>query len=114
MIMVIVLASVALWLLYLYSMPIIRRYETMGPAQRVALLLLAGPIVAAGYMLDVLYNLIIATVLFLDWPREWTLTARLVRYLKTDTGWRADIAGWICRYLLEPVDPGHCYANKKG
>lgn len=71
---------------------------------------------AVGYAYDVVYNQIIGTIIFLDWPREATLTARLQRYLHEDVyggtemipGWRYQLAMWTCKHLIEPWDPDHC------
>lgn len=78
-----------------------------------ALYYLGGAVVALGLVLDVLYNVVAGTILFLDPPRELTFTARLKRYRRGDrpvTSWRYRLATWICRELLNPHDPSgeHC------
>lgn len=72
--------------------------------------ILALPVVAFGIGIDVFSNMIIAPVVFLDLPREWLVTQRLSRYIKTDTGWRATLAERICNGLLDAFDPtgDHC------
>ena len=71
---------------------------------------LALPVVGFGYLMDVTANLFIAPLVFLDWPREALVTARLIRYKRTDTGWRNRLATFICEHLLDVFDPtgDHC------
>lgn len=65
-----------------------------------------------GLVVDVIFNLIFATVFLLDLPRihklELTLTARLKR-LKKGKGWRKATAVWLCN-VLSNLDPDgyHC------
>ncbi|MBM4296593.1 MAG: hypothetical protein FJ143_02520 [Deltaproteobacteria bacterium] len=66
-----------------------------------------------GWVLDVLLNAVLFSVLFVDFPRELTATARLNRYLRADLerkGWRAKLACWFCSRWLDPFDPKgrHC------
>jgi hypothetical protein len=70
---------------------------------------LLAPFVALGFVVDVLTNITIATLLFGEPPRELLLTTRLQRYI-TGTGWRRNVAAWVCDTLLDPLDPRgeHC------
>jgi hypothetical protein len=71
---------------------------------------LAIPVVAVAIILDILANITIATVVFLDLPRELLITTRLQKYMKKDTGWRKKIAKYLCDHILDPFDPrgNHC------
>ena len=55
-------------------------------------------------------NLILATFLFLDLPREFEFTKRCQRYIRTGSGWRKRQALWWCRTFLNPVERNgiHC------
>jgi hypothetical protein len=44
------------------------------------------------------------TVLFLEIPRETTVTARLKRHNRTGSGWRQRLAAWF-EPLIDPYDP---------
>ena len=68
------------------------------------------PWVTAGYVIDILANLTIATALFLEPPREWLVTTRFIRYKAGPPGWRRSIADWVCTHLLDDFDPtgDHC------
>ena len=61
------------------------------------------------YLVDILFNWITGTILFLEIPREALFTSRVSRHLKSD-GWRKKIATFFCETLLDPFDPTgkHC------
>lgn len=101
------LLVVATWALYLAVMNLKAHLHELGPVAK-----------AHGYMLvavavafDVLVNVTIGTLIFLDRPREWLLTARLKRYVGAERAtWRTALAKWICHHLLNQFDPSgkHC------
>lgn len=72
------------------------------------------PWVAVGYLVDVLGNVVLASILFLELPREWLVTDRLQRYValgpKAVGQWRYRIAIWLCETELDYLDPtgDHC------
>ncbi len=93
------------WLFYLAVMNLAdKRNEMHWFAKLNAYILLA-----IGYPLDILLNLI-ACVIFMRIPREVTLTYTLKRIQNTETGWREKVAVWVCVHLLNPFDPKgrHC------
>ena len=98
----------AFWCAYVLVMGIYRAHLS----QRLVGLnkVLALPVVGFGYLMDVAANLFIAPLVFLDWLREALVTARLIRYKRTDTGWRNRLATFICEHLLDVFDPtgDHC------
>ena len=98
----------AFWCAYVLVMGIYRAHL----AHRLVGLnkLLALPVVAVGYFMDVACNLIVAPLVFLDWPREALVTSRLIRYKRDDHGWRGRVADFICERLLDVFDPtgDHC------
>lgn len=93
------------WVWYLAVMNLkAQRDQLIGCARWLAKLTLA-----IGLVLDFFLNVIVATLVFLDLPREATVTKRLSRYCG-DCGWRSRLAFWICNRLLDPFDPEgkHC------
>ncbi len=72
---------------------------------------LSLPVLVIGYVLDVVAQLTLATLIFCDVPQrgEWLVTDRLKRY-SAGTGWRKTVADWVCTHLLDPFDPtdNHC------
>lgn len=93
----------ALWLFYLAAMNL-RRAKEAGRLSRIALAL-AMPIIALAVAIDVAINLTLATLVFFDRPREWTVSERLSRYLVGPSPWRAEVAMWVGEHLLDPFDP---------
>ena len=79
---------------------------------RTTVVLLGPVVVVFGYPLDLIYNTLLGTVLFLEvpWtenfnPLTWTFTGRIKRWVK-DGGLRGRQARWW-RDMLNPFDVGH-------
>jgi hypothetical protein len=70
---------------------------------------LGYPWLAVGYVVDVIFNAIVGSILFLEPPRELLFTSRVSR-LNDRPGWRGALARWVCANLLDPFDPDghHC------
>mgnify|MGYP000063470966 CR=1 FL=1 len=68
------------------------------------------PFVIVAALMDVICNITIAALIFLEFPKEWLVTQRLQRYHTSDNGWRTLIAAYVCENLLDPFDPtgDHC------
>jgi len=98
------------WILYIAIMGAYRAHL----AGRLAGLskLLAYPLVITGFTADALCQYTLATLLFFDLPmsKEYLVTSRLQRYISIGTGWRYDLAKYICNNLLDIFDPSgkHC------
>ena len=71
---------------------------------------LGAPFLAAGYIIDVVANLVIATSVFMELPKELLVTDRLTRYNEGNYGWRSKVAKFVCENLLDVFDPSgkHC------
>ena len=99
----------AFWALYVLSMGLYRAYllkRLIGFTK-----VLAYPIVVFAGAVDVVANLTLANILFLDLPHELLVTTRLKRYKAGDiTGWRYALANYICENMLDVFDPSgdHC------
>ncbi len=109
-ILAIVLYLYAFWALYVFSMGVYRAHL----AKRLVGLnrILALPIVAVAYAVDVVANFTIALVLFVEVPQELLVTTRLQRYMAggPELGFQYKIAKWLCDEILDPFDPtgNHC------
>jgi hypothetical protein len=111
------LSLYALWFLYLAVMALKRADDADLVSSGV--LSLAFPGVLLAYVLDVLINWVILSVLLVEWPRELTVTYRLSRHLrKPDASrlgrWRTAIARWVCTQLLDKFDPSGTHCKCKG
>ena len=62
------------------------------------------PALLVGLLLDLIVNTVVATLIFIELPREWTVSARLTRHSES-TGWRQRVAVAIRTALLDNIDP---------
>lgn len=69
-------------------------------------------ILFVGLIVDVIFNVVIGTISFLELPKEALFTGRCERWLTSET-WRGKVARWYCSQLLNPFDQGHCGEYKK-
>jgi len=69
------------------------------------------PLLYLGLVIDFLVNVFPVTVLFLELPREGTVTSRLSRHIHDSDGWRKTLATWFCKNLLDPFDPSGCHCK---
>jgi hypothetical protein len=65
-------------------------------------------ILIVGLIIDTLLNWVFLTVTFLEFPREFLATNRVVRHKYNSPGWRYTQAKWWCNNWLAPFDSGHC------
>jgi len=85
------------------------QYRTRGEKPPFLFRWFAWPAAYLFLVVDVLFNAVYGTILFLEVPREWLFTDRVSRWNDSDD-WRGDLARLICRQLLDPADPTrrHC------
>lgn len=105
MITIILVSTLFTWLLYLAVMSLKRaRGELHGPIK-----VIGYAIAFIGVVIDVIYNVIIGSIIFFEIPKELLFTARCDRHIPQKT-WRGSLARWICKYMLDPFDKGgkHC------
>lgn len=102
------LVTFLFWFLYATVMRIRDKVQA-DPNGNKLLKIVGYAFLLIGYPYDVIYNYTYGSVVFWQFPRrgEYTFTARLKRTITLNT-WRGDIARFICRYLVEPWDAGHC------
>jgi len=86
------------WVYYLAAMKLIKHRKDLRLVARIHGWLF---VIIPGILYDVFLNVVIASVFFLDPPRELLLTTRLKRYKTHDAGWRKEVALWICEHLLD-------------
>lgn len=106
-------ATFDLWISFVFAMWSAKgktRYEFLSPSAKVFV----------GYFIvkDVFYNYTWASLMFWEFASNdrKLLTARLKHILfsgEYDTeSWRWELAYWMCQYLIEPWDKGHCNLSK--
>lgn len=109
--------TVVLWALWVTLNVAYNRRKRL--AYKILLVILAVP----GVLADVLFQMTVATVLFWELPKEWTLSMRLTRIIAKRTadkkgvanyGWRVPLAVWIATNLVEPWARDHIGLEKFG
>ena len=95
-------ACYGLWVFYLAVMNL-KRVRDAGKLSPWALRF-GYPVLLIGYVLDVLVNWFVVTLLLLEFPQETTVTARLKRHNKDSDGWRKAVVQFF-EPLLDPFDP---------
>ena len=95
-------ATYALWVFYIAVMGLKRVRDTVGLSPWA--LRFGYPILIVGYVLDVLVNWFVFTVVMLEIPKELTVSSRLKRHNQESTGWRLAVVKFI-EPLLDPFDP---------
>lgn len=95
------------FLVYVTCMNIIRAHDE-GKLNGL-LWVLSLPLVIVGLLIDFLHQVTLFNLIFWDWPRDLTVTARLKRHIR-DTTFRGHIARFLCVYVLSPFDHtgNHC------
>jgi len=97
---------VVTWVYYLAAMKLMRHRKQLHLVARFHGWVF---VIIPGLIYDAILNLVLATIVFADPPREIVLTARLRRYKAQASGWRRRAALWICEHLLDQFDEGgHC------
>lgn len=93
------------WLFYLAVMNLDRRKDELTWKQKI----FTYPILWVGLLLDVSFNLIEGTVMFMELPRETLFTPRCARHIH-DPGWRGSVVRFWCHNFLNPYDKSgnHC------
>ena len=96
------------WILYLAIMNIAAHRQELYPIARIH----AYVLLIIGIAFDVVLNVTVGTILFLELPslKRLLLTARLDQQARHGHGWRKTLAQWICTHLLNQFDPNghHC------
>jgi hypothetical protein len=94
----------ALWVLYIAMMNIKRVAEAEPMPIRVRMLVY--PTMAVFEVVEFVANVVVLTVLFVDWPREIRVSDRLRRYWRNPYryGWRLYVVRFL-KPMLDPFDP---------
>jgi len=95
---------------YLAVMNLKRNREALTPIVKV----FAYPALGVGLLLDLVFNFTIGTIMFLEIPQEWLMTARLNRHLlDRHNDWRDVVADWFAKNFLDPFDPKGTHVKRK-
>ncbi len=97
------LAVYLLWVHYVAVMRLqmVRESGQLTTGQK----LLGYPALVVGLLLDLLVNVLVCTLLFIEPPREWTVSGRLWRHSNAAPSWRQKLALTLRSGLLDSIDP---------
>jgi hypothetical protein len=91
------------WVFFLAYTALKANWKTL----RIEVKIVGAVVVAIGWLVDIALNLL-ASILMLDAPQEWTFSQKCGR-LKCVDNWRADVAYYFCANWLDPFElGGHC------
>ena len=101
----IVYSMLGTWLLWVFYLAVMNlsRARDAGTLTKPAYIV-GYPVLALGLLLDLLVNILVISILMLEFPKESTVTSRL-RRLKHAGGWRAKWSNWLAVNILDPFDP---------
>lgn len=105
MITYIVIGIAAFWVLWVLFLAVMNLNEAKiaGTLSR-AVLAPAYLTLWIGLLVDFIVQVTFASVLWLELPREATVSARVARLIKSGHGYRHDLAVWFRDNLLKPFD----------
>lgn len=90
-----------LWFFYIGVMDL--KFARDAGMLTTAAKIMGYPFLFVGLAVDLIVNLTIAPVIFLDWPRETTVTGHIQRLVNGSAGWRRTLALWFAVNLLNSV-----------
>lgn len=94
------------WLLWSIYAAVMRLKQVREAGKLTTAMKVFGyPTLFVGLALDLLVNVFIGSPLFLELPRELTLSSRLWRLSTTGSGYRQRVALWLRVNLLDAIDP---------
>ena len=100
------LTPLSVYLLWVHYVAVMRLMQVRDAGHlTLAMKFFGYPALFVGLALDLIVNTFIATVLFLELPREFTVSSRLHRLSESGQGWRKKMATAIRTSLLDNIDP---------
>lgn len=96
----------AVWLLWVMFVCVMR-LQMLRDAGQLTLgqKIMGYPVLALGLVLDCAVNTSLCTMIFVELPREWTVSGRLWRHSTQGNGWRKKTALFVRTQLLDTADP---------
>jgi hypothetical protein len=99
----ILVSSWVLWVIFAAMMRL-RQVRDAGKLT-LAMKVLGYPVLFFGLFIDFMLNAVPGSILFLEFPREMTLSKRLWRHSQESTGYKQKLAELIRVNLLDALDP---------
>lgn len=92
------------WILFIFWSDTYAHRKQLPGALQVAV----WPALIVGAIMDISFNITVASIIFLQFPPAWTLTGRLHSNKLGPDGYRKKVSCWVCRYMLDIFRRGHC------
>jgi hypothetical protein len=105
MLLVLALSPLLLWYLYAVVMALVSARDRYSGTLPWPIRALGYPALGVGLAIDLLVNVTLCTLIFLELPRELTVSGRLWRISNAESSWRQRTALWLRVNLLDPLDP---------
>lgn len=105
MLLSLALLPLLLWIIFTAVMGLVSARDRYPGTLPWPIRVLGYPLLFVGLVADFLVNVLICPVLFLELPREWTVSSRLWRLSNSSPSWRQRTALWLRVNLLDPIDP---------
>jgi hypothetical protein len=94
------------WVLWIFFVAAMRLKQVRDAGKLTTAMKAFGyPAIAIGLLIDLLVNVVLGSAVFLELPREYTLSARLWRHSTEGAGYRQKVALWLRVNLLDAIDP---------
>ena len=94
------------WILWIIFAAVMRLKQVREAGKlTLAMKVFGYPALALGLAVDFVVNVVFGTLVFLQLPREFTLSRRLWKLSTGEAGWRQRWALWLRVNLLDAIDP---------
>lgn len=98
-------AALAFWLLWVFFLAVMNLKQTLDEGRLTGFPLLMGYLTyGAGLVIDFVVQVGPASLLWLELPREWTVSRRVSRLCREGHGYRYNLAFWFQQHMLAPFD----------
>lgn len=95
------IALVLLWTTFLAYTAIKAQWKYLRPEVKAV----GALVVLFGVTLDIALNIVPGLILGFG---NWTISQKCKRIGREDTGWRGNVARYLCQNWLNMFDPDHC------
>lgn len=98
-------AALAFWSLWVLFLAVMNLGQAKAEGKLHGFALYAGyTVLAVGLLVDLVVQVFVASILWLEFPREWTVSGRVARLCEHGKGWQQRLALWFRHTLLAPFD----------
>lgn len=102
------------WTMYLAVMALKRVKDETPEKITTAVKIFGYPLLFVGLIFDVVFNVVLGTILFLELPEldRLLFTSRLDKHATQGSGYKKKLAQWFCHEFLNSFDPSGCHCGE--